>query len=339
MSFAQLILAQAKEKQRNLVFPEGSDERVLAATIYLISEGIASSIMLLGDLKDIMVSAERMKVENTLAGMIATSKVIVESSFMNADFSDYAQKLYEIRKHKGLSLSDAEKLVHEPLNFASLLVRERKVHGMVAGSVHTTADVLRSVIRIIGASDQVKTISSFFLMESDDTSLGSNGAMIFSDCAIVIQPSVEELSYIAYSSAQSCISLLKAEPRIAMLSFSTKGSAAHEEATRIADATNLVKEKYPSLVIDGEMQFDTAIVKDIAYQKAPSSPIQGNANVFIFPDISSGNIGYKIAQRLGGCRAYGPFIQGLAAPVSDLSRGCSVQDIVITSAVVLAQDC
>lgn len=338
MNFAQSIVKQAQEKKRSVVFPEGDDVRILASALRLTTEGIASHVIIVGEPEKISHSADIASAKDTCEAVKNDTRISIVNPVCDVRTSEFAQKLYTMRKHKGMSEDEARAAVQNPLNFAAMLVHTREVHAMVAGATNTTADVLRSVLTIIRSAEGVKVVSSFFVIETDNRALGVNGCMIFSDCAIIPRPSAEELSHIAYSSARSCQTILKAIPRVAMLSFSTKGSAKHEEVTRVREATELLISRDPSLLVDGELQFDAALDKDVAANKAPQSQVAGAANVFIFPDLASGNIGYKIAQRIGGARAYGPFIQGLRAPASDLSRGCSVEDIVITSAAMLCQD-
>ncbi len=338
MNFAQLIIKQAQEKKRSVVLPEAEDARILEAALRLIKEGIASHVFMIGEKEKLMQGAAQASLKDEFEAAEKTETIRILNPRSDARSAGYAETLYEMRKHKGMSEADAKAALQTPLNFAAMLVKNREAHAMVAGATHTTADVLRAALTIIRPAEGVKVVSSFFVMESDNHALGHNGCMIFSDCAIIPRPSAEELSHIAYSSARSCQAMLKATPHVAMLSFSSKGSAEHEEVARVREATTLVKTRAPSLLIDGELQFDAAIDKGVAAQKAPQSPVAGTANVFVFPDLASGNIGYKIAQRIGGARAYGPFIQGLSAPTSDLSRGCSVEDIVITSAAMLVQD-
>ncbi len=338
MNFAQSIIKQAQEKKRSVVFSEGDDARILASALRLTTEDIASHVVIVGDNQKISQCADSANIKDSFEAAKNKNRIQVVDPANDARISEYAQKLYEIRKHKGMNEASAQTAMQNPLNFASMLVKTREVHAMVAGATQTTADVLRSAITIIQPAKDVKVVSSFFVIETNNDNLGANGYMIFSDCAIIPRPSAEELSDIAYSSACSCQTILKVVPRVAMLSFSTKGSANHEEVTRVRKATQLLVSRDPLLLVDGELQFDAAIDKNIGAKKAPNSPVAGTANVYIFPDLASGNIGYKIAQRIGTARAYGPFIQGLRAPASDLSRGCSIEDIVITSATMLSQD-
>ena len=253
----------------------------------------------------------------------------------SAALNDYASAFFELRKHKGISEEAALAAVTTPLGFAAMMVRLGDADGTIGGAVHTTSDVVRTALQIIGKGQGVDVVSSYFLMLLEGTR-----PVVFADCGLILQPTDEELASIAIASSASLTALTGLEPCIAMLSFSTKGSVpsgAHESLGRIARAVEMVQERAPNLVIDGELQFDAAMVPDVAKHKAPDSPVKGAANVFVFPSLSAGNIGYKIAQRLGGAVALGPILQGLAKPANDLSRGCTADDVTQMIAITGAQ--
>lgn len=330
MDFVKVMKDKAVEYQNRLVLPEGTEERTVAAAARIISEKLAKEVTLLGT--------------KSAIEKIAHDKGINLSGVTLCDpenspwFSDFCQSYYELRKHKGMTLEQANLDMKNTLRFGAMMVKLDKADSMVAGAESTTADVLRSGLTIIGTAPGSKTASSCFVMQMRDTSWGSDGMMIFSDCAVIPTPSSEQLSDIAISAAQSCKNLIGAEPVVAMLSFSTKGSGGKDEnVLRVQEAVRLAKEKAPSLLLDGELQADAALVPSITQKKAPGSPITGKVNTLVFPDLGAGNIGYKLVQRLAGADAFGPFLQGFAKPISDLSRGCSIDDIVTVAAVTMVQ--
>lgn len=312
------IKKHAKLLKKKVVFPDSTDERTLKAVKILFDEGIAIPI-LIGNEDQIKVKAKSVNV--------SLENIKIFDPVKSDKLKYYSEIFYNIRKHKGISLDEARKTMEHPLFFGAMMVREGEASGSVAGSLSTTGDVIRAGIQVIGLKEGIKIVSSFFIMIMPDK------VYSFADCAVVPDPSFEQLADIAIVTAENHKKITDEEPRVAMLSFSTKGSAEHPLVEKVQKATELVRQKAPHLIIDGEMQFDTAIVPNVASKKAPGSPIQGNANVLIFPDLNSGNIGYKIAQRIGKAEAIGPVVQGLSKPAFDLSRGCSVDDIVNTTAI------
>ncbi len=317
------IIEKAKANKKHIVLAEGFDQRMQQAAIELTKQGICK-VTLLGKTYEVL---EGLKKEGASDEILENISIIdPENSERNEKF---AEVLYERRKHKGMTLEDARKISKNFLYFANLMVKTQKADGCVAGAFSTTGDVIRSSLQVIGAKPGMKVVSSYFLMILPD---GRN--VFFSDCGLVPNPDAEGLATIAMSTAETCKKILGEEPKVAMLSFSTKGSWGKDPSVlKVQEATKIVKEKAPELCIDGELQFDAAFVPEIRAQKSPDSPLTGDANIFIFPDLNAGNIGYKIAQRIGGAQAIGPLIQGLAYPSFDLSRGCSSDDIVKTAAM------
>ena len=312
------IKEKAKSKKSTIVLPESHDERVLKAAEILTKEKICS-VVTLGNPAKINEDAKKLGID--------LSGVEIVDHLNHPKFDEFANIYYELRKKKGMTPEQAKETLKRDLFFAAMMLREGLVNGSVAGSFASTADVMKAGIQIVGMPAGISIVSSFFLMLFKDRTFS------FADCAVVPNPDAEQLADIAISTADNHKKLTGEEPKIAMLSFSTKGSAKHELADKVIAATQSVKQKRPDLQVDGEIQFDAAIVESVGKKKAPESTVAGKANVLVFPDLNAGNIGYKIAQRLGGAEAVGPMVQGLKKPFFDLSRGCSVDDIVNTASI------
>ena len=312
------IVHAAKLAPARIVLCEGEDLRVLRAGIRSAQEGTAQVVMV----------GARPRIEACAATWnLDLSRLSVVDPAESRVAPEYAMKLHALRQHKGMTLDDAQKAVLGPLCYANMMVRMGHADGVVAGAVHTTTEVVRHAIQIIGLHPSFKLVSSFFLMLCCEPSHSRSGAFIFSDCALVVDPDAEELAEIAMAAADSARRLLPHEPRLAMLTFSTNGSAEHSAVAKVVQAARLVKARCPDLAIDEDVQVDAALVAEIAQRKMPGSAVKGLANVLVFPNLEAGNIGYKLLERLGGATAVGPILQGLTKPVSDLSRGCSEDDI------------
>ena len=328
MSFIEEIKNRAKQDIKTILLPEAEDERILKAASIVSKQGFAKVILLgveekiLNDCKEYNINIDGVEIINPL-----------ESSKKK----EYIEKFYELRKAKGMTIDQAEELLKEPIYFGMMMLKENEADGLVSGAAHSTADTLRPALQILKTAPNTKLVSAFFVMCVPNSEYGENGTFIFGDSGLNQNPTAEELSEIAISSSKSFKTLVGKEPKVAMLSYSTKGSAKSELTEKVIEATNLVKEKDKNLLVDGELQLDAAIVPEIAKSKAPGSKIEGNANVLIFPDLNAGNIGYKLVQRLAKAEAYGPLCQGIAKPVNDLSRGCSVDDIVGVVAITAVQ--
>ncbi len=329
MSFVSKMKKQAVKMQKAVVLPEGTEPRTIQAARILIDEKICSKVILVGNEENIKSVAK--DVETSLENVT----IIDPTSSSNLD--KYATEFFNLRKHKGLSEEEAKAAIVDPLKWGAMMVRLNDADAMVAGAENSTGKVLVAGFTIIKTAPGVKVASSCFVMDMPDSKWGKDGLMIFSDCATIVDPTSVELAAITRQSAQSCRDFLNTEPKVAMLSFSTKGSAKHPNVDKVTEAYKIVKEEEPTLIVDGELQADAAIIPGVATKKAPDSIIAGQANVLIFPDLQSGNIGYKMVQRFAGAGAYGPFLQGFAKPISDLSRGCSIDDIVNTTAVTMTQ--
>ena len=328
MSVIDTIKAKAKSDVKHILLPEGTEERTVQAARRIVDEGIAK-VTLFGKEEDVVAVAAKFNV--SLAGIDVINPVT------HPDYEGYCEQFYQMRKEKGVDQAKAHKTIANPLFFAAMMIKDGKGDGMVAGAISTTGDTLRPGLQIIKTAKGVSTVSSCFIMEVPDKSYGDDGVMIFGDCAVNIAPTAEQLAAIAIASAQTGKALCGIQPRVAMLSFSTKGSAKHENVDRVAQATALVKELAPQLNVDGELQADAALVEKVGQLKSPGSPVAGKANVLIFPDLQAGNIGYKLVQRLAGAVAVGPICQGFARPINDLSRGCSVEDVISVVAITAVQ--
>ena len=330
MSFIDEIKKRAKNEMKTIILPEAEDKRVLEAASKVIKEGFAK-VILLGDEEKIKDDSK--KYEINLDGVDIINPLTSEKK------EEYKQTLYELRKNKGMTLEQAEELLKEPIYFGMMMLKDEnsKADGLVSGAAHSTANTLRPALQILKTKPGTKLVSAFFVMCVPDCEFGEKGTFIFGDSGLNQNPTADELSEIAISSANSFKQLVRKDAKVAMLSYSTKGSAKSELTEKVIEATKLVKEKENTLMVDGELQLDAAIVPEIAKSKAPDSPLKGEANVLIFPDLDAGNIGYKLVQRLAKAEAYGPLCQGIAKPVNDLSRGCSADDIVGVVAITAVQ--
>ena len=326
MALMDVIKKKAIADKKRVLLPEGEEPRTVEAAAIIAKQKIAD-VVLLGD-------EEKIK---KVAGNLDLTGVTIINPEKSDKLQEYANQFYEMRKSKGVTQESALQTCKDTLYFAVMMIKNNEADGMVSGAIHSTGDTLRPALQVIKTAPGISIVSSSFLMEIPDKTYGDNGVMVFADCAININPTADELAAIAAASAETAKSLAGIDPRVAMLSFSTKGSAKHEFVDKVAQATAKLKEIAPDLNVDGELQADAALVESVGQLKSPGSPVAGHANVLVFPDLQSGNIGYKLVQRLAGAEAVGPICQGLARPVNDLSRGCSVEDIVSVVAITAVQ--
>jgi len=328
MDFLERTIERAKSDIKTIVLPESSDLRIIKAASIALEKGIAN-IVLVGNQEEILSKAS----ENALDVLQA----IIVDPLKSEKYDEYVNSFYELRKKKGITIEKAQEIMKDPVYWAVMMVKRGEADGMVSGAAHSTADTLRPALQIVKTAPEAKLVSAFFLMVVPNCEYGKNGTFIYADSGLVENPNEEELSEIAIASAKSFKLLAEAEPVVAMLSYSTYGSAKSELTEKVVKATKLAKEKAPNLMLDGELQADAALVPSVGKSKAPGSVVAGKANVLVFPDLNCGNIAYKLTQRLAKAEAYGPITQGLAAPVNDLSRGCSAEDVVGVIAITAVQ--
>lgn len=323
-SFIDTLIDRAKADKKTIVLPEGNDERILEAAQEALAQGIAN-IIILGDADEIAAKGYNLE-----------GATIIDPATSDKQ-EEFAELLYELRKAKGMTPEEAKELVKDPIHFAVLMVKSGLCDGLVGGACHATIKILSPSLKIIKTAPGEPMVSSFFIMDVPGSEFGENGLFLFADCALEIQPTSEKLAHIANQTDKTFKRLIGDDPRIALLSHSSHGSAVNDDSTKVVKAVEYIRENYPDIVADGELQLDAAIVPELGASKAPDSPVAGKANVLIFPDLDAANIGYKLVQRLGGAKAYGPVLQGLAAPVNDLSRGCTAEDVVGVIAITCVQ--
>ena len=328
MSLLDTFKEKAKANKRKIVLPEGNELRTMQGAVIAAKEGLADPI-LLGDEAEIRALAEK-------EGIVLDGVAVVDIA-SSAYLEEFAALFYELRKHKGMTPEKAAQTVRNPLYYGNLMLMKGMADGLLAGADNTTGDVLRAALHTVKTKKGINTVSGAFVMILPEDTYGDNGVFVFGDCAVNPDPDAQQLADITISCAETKKSLIGGEANVAMLSFSTKGSAAHANVDKVTEALALVKEKRPDLLVDGELQLDAAVVPSVAAKKAPGSEVAGKANVLVFPDLQSGNIGYKLVQRFAGASAVGPILQGMAKPVNDLSRGCSVQDVVDMIAITALQ--
>ncbi|TKG97163.1 phosphate acetyltransferase [Puteibacter caeruleilacunae] len=328
MKLLELIKANAKKHSKKIVLPEGTEPRTLKATEIILKEGLAE-IILLGNPEEIKAKAAELNVNVDAAIMI--------DPLTDANRDKYADMMVEIRKKKGLPKEEALNLLNDPLYFAPMMIKAGDADGEIAGAINATGDVLKPAFQFVKTMPGVSVVSGAFMMFLNDNSFGHDGILVFADCAVMPDPNEQQLAEIAVTTAATAKAIVGMEPKVAMLSFSTKGSAKHDAVTKVANATKIAQEMAPEVLIDGEMQLDAAIIPEVGQLKAPESKVAGQANVLVFPSLEAGNIGYKLVQRLAKAEAVGPVLQGMAAPINDLSRGCSVEDIVNMVAITANQ--
>ncbi len=328
MEFMKKLKEKAKTAKRKIVLPESTEEKTLKATETIIKENLAE-IILVGNEEKIKTSALKTGADISGAHIADPSKSPLLES--------YAETFFQIRKHKGVSPESSLEIMKDELYFGTMMVHTGEADGLVSGAVHSTADTVRPALQIIKTKPGLNVVSSCFIMIVPESDLGEKGMFVFADCAINIDPDSSQLAEIAVSSAETAKVLCNMEPKVAMLSFSTYGSAKHQHVDKVVDALKIVKEKFPDLEVDGDIQADAALISSIGKTKCPGSSIAGKANVLVFPELQSGNISYKLVERLAKAKAIGPILQGIAKPVNDLSRGCSVEDIVNLCVITSAQ--
>ncbi len=322
--FLDDMIARASADRKTIVLPEGNDPRTLEAAERVLELGLAD-LIILGDEGEIAASGRSLKGARIVDPRTAEMRPQLE------------KMLHKLRRRKGVTEEGARKLLDDVLYFGVMMAKAGMADGMVAGACHATSDVLRPSLQILKAAPGAHLVSSFFIMDVPDCALGENGVFLFSDCGLEVRPDAESLAHIAISAADSFRALIGAQPRVALLSHSTYGSARNGDAAKVVEAAAIAKELAPDTAIDGELQLDAAIVPEVGAAKAPGSPVAGKANVLVFPDLDAGNIGYKLVQRLAKAEAYGPISQGIAVPVNDLSRGCSASDIIGVIAITCVQ--
>ena len=328
MSFIEQIKQRAKQEIKTIVLPEATDVRILEAAQIVKKEGYAK-VILIGNEEEVRNLAKEKNID------LGETKIIDPAK--SNETERYANALYELRKAKGMTEEQANELVLEPIYYGMMMVKLDEADGLVSGAAHSTSDTLRPALQILKTAPGTKLVSAFFIMVVPDCKYGENGTFIFADSGLNEEPDSEKLSEIAISSSKSFEQLVGKEPKVAMLSYSTYGSAHSASTEKVIEATKLVKEKEPNLLVDGELQLDAAIVPEVAEFKAKGSPLKGEANVLVFPDLGAGNIGYKLVQRLAKAEAYGPLCQGIAKPVNDLSRGCNSEDVAGVVAITAVQ--
>ena len=328
MAFINQIKERAKKDIKTIILPEATDIRILKATQIVKKEQYAN-VILIGDTEKVTKIAQENNID------ISGIKIINPET--SEDTENYAKELYELRKNKGLTQEEAKKLVLNPVYYGMMMLKLNEADGLVSGAAHSTSDTLRPALQILKTAPNTKLVSAFFVMVVPNCEYGANGTFIFADSGLNEEPDAEKLSEIAISSSKSFKQLIGEEPKVAMLSYSTYGSAHSASTEKVIEATRKVQEKEPDLIVDGELQLDAAIIPEIAEFKAPNSRLKGEANVLVFPDLGAGNIGYKLVQRLAKAEAYGPLCQGIAKPVNDLSRGCSAEDVAGVVAITAVQ--